>query len=220
MASTTIPTKDVDFNETQEVIATAALANATEWLLDSGWLNREFSPAREAWTAAWAAYQNPAERTPLITFEKNEKRSAYEKLLRVLVANLEANTRVTDDDRRAMGIPVRKTTHTPVPVPTSYPEIRVDTATIRCLTVHFRDAGSASAAKPHGVHGAEICWAMLDSPPADIENLTNSSFDTHTPFTLQFKESERGKTVYLCLCWENTRGEKGPWSEIVSAIIP
>jgi hypothetical protein len=31
---------------------------------------------------------------------------------------------------------------------------------------------------------------------------------------------QRGKTVYFALRWENTRGEKGPWSEIMSAIIP
>ncbi|MDR1339327.1 MAG: hypothetical protein LBK58_04670 [Prevotellaceae bacterium] len=44
--------------------------------------------------------------------------------------------------------------------------------------------------------------------------------DTHSPFELAFDESERGKMVYICLRGENTRGEKGPWSEIVKAVIP
>jgi hypothetical protein len=34
------------------------------------------------------------------------------------------------------------------------------------------------------------------------------------------EDTDRGKTVYFCLCWENNRGEKGPWSEIVFAVIP
>lgn len=38
--------------------------------------------------------------------------------------------------------------------------------------------------------------------------------------TLTFDENQRGKTVYFALRWENTRGEKGPWSQIVSSIIP
>jgi hypothetical protein len=30
----------------------------------------------------------------------------------------------------------------------------------------------------------------------------------------------RGKTVWFRLRWENNRGQKGPWSELYSAIIP
>jgi hypothetical protein len=92
---------------------------------------------------------------------------------------------------------------------------------IRRLTIHFYDQGSVkSKAKPAGQHGAEIRWAILDTPPVDVKELIHSSFDTRTPFTLEFEGHECGKTVYFCLCWENTRGEKGPWSKIVSAVIP
>ncbi|MDR0743629.1 MAG: hypothetical protein LBF05_04640, partial [Tannerella sp.] len=68
--------------------------------------------------------------------------------------------------------------------------------------------------------GVEIRWAILSAPPGSIDELIHSSFVIHTPFTLTFDESERGKKVYFILRWENTRGQKGPWSEIVSAVIP
>jgi hypothetical protein len=61
---------------------------------------------------------------------------------------------------------------------------------------------------------------VIDTPPTGVAALVNSSFDTRTPFTLEFDDAERGHTVYFCLRWENTRGEKGPWGEIVSAIVP
>jgi hypothetical protein len=83
-----------------------------------------------------------------------------------------------------------------------------------------RDNGSSSKAKPAGVHGVEIRWMFLEHPPVSVNELANSAFDTGTPFTLNFDESDRGKTVYFCLRWENSKGEKGPWGEIVSAIIP
>jgi hypothetical protein len=70
------------------------------------------------------------------------------------------------------------------------------------------------------VHGAEIVWAILPEPPKDISELIHSAFCTASPFRLEFKESDRGKTVYLCVRWENTTGEKGPWTAILSAIIP
>jgi hypothetical protein len=62
--------------------------------------------------------------------------------------------------------------------------------------------------------------AVLDTPPASRAELTQSSFDTHSPFRLTFDENQRGQALYYCLCWENTRGEKGPYSPIEKAIIP
>jgi hypothetical protein len=146
---------------------------------------------------------------------------AYEKALRVLVQILESNPRqVSDNDRRAMGIAIHDTTHTPVKPPKLYPEFMIDSSIIRCLIILFWDLGSKSKAKPYGVHGAEIRWAILDHPPASVEELVHSNFDIRSPFELMFDESERSKTGYLCLRWESTRGEKGPWREIVMAIIP
>jgi hypothetical protein len=120
----------------------------------------------------------------------------------------------------ALGFTKHSTSHTPAPVPTTYPELEIDSSVIRRLIVHFKDNGSASKAKPAGVHGTEIRWAILPASPTKISELSNSSFDTHTPYTLEFDESDRGKAVYICACWENTRGEKCPWSEIVSAFVP
>jgi hypothetical protein len=38
--------------------------------------------------------------------------------------------------------------------------------------------------------------------------------------TAGFIQEERGKTVYVAMCWQNEKGQKGPWSEIESAIVP
>jgi hypothetical protein len=131
------------------------------------------------------------------------------------------NHAVTNDDRNALGLPIHKTTRTPAPVAATYPDFDVDSGTIRRLTVDYYDQGSkTSKAKPAGQHGVEIRWAESDTPIVNVSELTNSAFDTRTPFTIEFTGDQRGKTVYICLCWENTRGEKGPWSEIVSAIVP
>ncbi|MDR1330864.1 MAG: hypothetical protein LBK07_02040 [Tannerella sp.] len=215
-----IPTKDTEFNERQEVITVKTKANITAWHINEPWYSSELTPAKSEWEKAWADYQDPGQRTRVITFTKREKRKAYEKLLRILVQMLESNPEVTDDDRRAMGIVIRDTTRTPVKPPKTYPAYSIDTSLIRCLIILFWDLGSKSKAKPRGIHGAEIRWVILDHPPMSVDELVHSSFDTRSPFELMFDESERGKSVYFCLRWENTRGEKGPWSEIVMAIIP
>jgi hypothetical protein len=48
----------------------------------------------------------------------------------------------------------------------------------------------------------------------------HSEFDTHSPYIFQFDLPDAGKRLYVCARWENTRGQKGPWSVIKNAIIP
>ncbi|MDR3235581.1 MAG: hypothetical protein LBT48_02500 [Prevotellaceae bacterium] len=163
---------------------------------------------------------NQATHTPVAVTAKREARDAAETGIRALLrAYVTNNPLVTDEDRTAMELPIHKTTRTHVPAPTRYPYFTVDSTVIRRLIIHFFDQETKKA-KPEGVHGVEIRWAIRDEPVSHLKELTNSSFDTRTPFTLEFDENERGKTVYFCLCWENTTGEKGPWSEIVNAIVP
>jgi hypothetical protein len=166
----------------------------------------------------------PATRTKAAVKDKNLARDALEKETRQAIKeHLNFNHLVTEVDRENLGLPIYKTTRDPSPVATTYPAGRADTSMLRRITIHFADQSDGeetARAKPVGQHGAEIRWAISDTPIVDVEDLTHSSFDTRTPFTLEFKGHERGKTIYFCLCWENTRGEKGPWSPIESAIIP
>ena len=86
---------------------------------------------------------------------------------------------------------------------------------IREIIVNFWIKGASHKAKPKGYDGAVIVWDVLDSPPARPDDLNR-----HTPYSLHFDESERGKTVYVALCWQNARGNIGQWSEILSAVVP
>jgi hypothetical protein len=87
---------------------------------------------------------------------------------------------------------------------------------VRRLKVHFRDLDSESKARPYGTNGAVIFYAVLDAPA----DLTHSVPATRTPHILEFTGQERGRTVYLAICRQNEKGEKGPPSEIESAIVP
>jgi hypothetical protein len=153
--------------------------------------------------------------------DRKEKADAVRTVVRNFVNEfLRFNSAVTDEDRVSLGLTVPDRKPTPSPVPGTYPVATVDTSIILRLTLHYQDINSLSRAKPDGVHGAEIRWSILDTPPTDTEDLVHSEFSTCSPVTFEFKEYLRGKTAYFRLCWENTRGQKGPWSEIISAIVP
>ena len=91
---------------------------------------------------------------------------------------------------------------------------------IRELVIDFWQQGSTHKAKPDGYDGAVIVWDVRDTAPTNADELMHHTMASRTPFTLHFEETERGKTVFVGLCWQNERGIIGAWSEFKSAIIP
>jgi hypothetical protein len=127
---------------------------------------------------------------------------------------------MTPEDKQVYGIRPRDAAQTGGSEPDSYPEAEPDTSVLRQITIRFWDSVTKKRGKPHGVHGAEIRWAILDHDPASVDELTNSDFDTASPFALKFDENQRGKRVYFCLRWETNTNLKGPYGEIYNAVIP
>jgi hypothetical protein len=178
-------------------------------------------PLQTEWDARYAAAANPDDRTHAQVTAKNEARKAFETALRNFIkAYITYNPKPTDAEREVMGLPVHKTTRTSVPPPSGYPGFKIDSSVIRRLSILFYDDANEHRAKPEGVHGAEIKWDFSDTPVVNPDKLVQSGFDTASPYTIEFAGEDRGRTVYIALRWENTHGEKGPWSEIVSAIVP
>ncbi|MDR2692266.1 MAG: hypothetical protein LBB73_08265 [Dysgonamonadaceae bacterium] len=187
------------------------------------WLDDVFDPACTTFMHAYEAWLNPATRTSLMATALASAEAAFTPLYRQLYTGfMKTSPLVTDEDLVAMGFPKRSGSgHTPVPPPDTVPAIEIRLPSPAVVEVHFRNVGTDKGhAKPKGVHGIELLWGILDTPPAGWEDLPKSSFDTHTPFRFSFKGEERGKILYLAGRWENTRGEKGPWGAIQSVIIP
>jgi hypothetical protein len=215
-----IPRNDAGFDLSQKKITNATDIYREKWNIDGPWYASHIPPKRITWEEAYQAYLDPAGRTIVNTVAKNEARKEYEPDIRKLVRMIEASPNVTVEDLKGMGLTIPTAGRTPAPVALTYPAAKVDTSTIKELKLYFHDQTSEHKAKPKGQHGAEMWWKVLETPPLNEKDLTNSTFGTNSPITLSFYENDRGKMVYYCLRWENTRGVKGPWSGISSAIIP
>jgi hypothetical protein len=216
-----IPGPDAKFNDWQQTLTTGVAPKAPAWNIPTDAV-AEVQAVKADWTTAYAAAIDPATRTKGVINAKIAARKTYEAALRKFIRTyLTYNPALTIKDRDDLGLPVHKTGRTPAPTAEAAPDCEVDTSVVGRLTFHFFEkGGKRGQAKPPGQHGGELAWAIRDTPPADWIDLTHSSFDTHSPLTLVFGMPDRGKTLYYALRWENTRGEKGPWSEIASAIIP
>jgi hypothetical protein len=214
-----IPGPDGQFQEWAKNFYAYALARHANWQAPSPQATLEAPLA--AFEAAFARCQNP-NRGKVDVLEKDEARKALVQASRAYYnAHIRFNPLVSDADRENMGFTIPDTTRSPSTPPATFPMAdRIDTGVLRQVTIHFRDNGSNHKAKPKGVHGCEVRWEILDAPPARVDTLTHSDFDTNTPVTLAFDESQRGKTLYFCLRWEGPTGLKGPYGEIHNAVIP
>jgi hypothetical protein len=214
-----IPASDALFHLWQGNLLGKLIANAVKWNIPDSVI-AALKALQAHWESAYAEAEDPATRTKGAVKEKQEARIAYEAELRkMLKAYVTYNPLIDDRQREEMGLPVHKTDHTPAPVASSAPWMKPDTSLLRHLTFDYGGT-ETSKAKPAGQHGLEMAWSVSTEKPAHVRDLTRSTFDTRSPLTLEFDEDDRGKTFWYAARWENTRGEKGPWSEIRSIIIP
>jgi hypothetical protein len=220
MSNDYIPASDGKFLVWVKTLFTAVEQNATLWNIDPANF-AQILIMITAFETALSKAENP-NRGKADVKAKNDARDALKKAVRKFAKeHLTFNSSISNEERERIGLPVYKTGRTPSPVAKDAPDTDIDTSQVGRLTVHFFERGSShKKGKPEGQHGAEIVWLVSDTPPTRWDELIHSGIDTNSPYTLVFENDQRGKTVYFAIRWENTRGEKGPWSSIMSAIIP
>ncbi|MDR2480844.1 MAG: hypothetical protein LBD07_00935 [Spirochaetaceae bacterium] len=215
-----LPSREQDLVDLAQKWA-AGLADSAK-ITAFGWKQAEAADALakvSAFLTARAAYEDVDSTANRMA--KDETKDAAKSAMREFAnSSIRYNKQMTDEDKLVYGIRPHDHTATPAGEPASFPEAEPDTSIIRQVTINFWDSATKKRGKPHGVHGAEIRWALLDHTPESVEKLTNSDFDTASPLTLKFDESQRGQRVYFCLRWETNTNLKGPFGEIYSAVIP
>jgi hypothetical protein len=202
----------------EQKTADSALGVGAEWkhipneALEA--LNDEYASWNTAYGLTLVAH------TPAETLGKQNAYKMASRHLRGFINQYLRFPPVTDMDRLALGI------RNPAVVRTSrkLPEEKVDfyfqLKDVQKIEVRFKVRGATSRAKPHGYHGAVIAWDLLDKPPTRHAELTRHVTATRTPYTLEFDEDDRGKTVYVAVCWQNAKGQNGSWTVMQSAIVP
>jgi hypothetical protein len=179
--------------------------------------------ALAAWNAQYPAHVKAQAAAEGARAAKDAARAALEKEVRPVTNFVQGYPKTTNADRAEMGITVRDTSPSPAPAPTSRPLTLVESA--QRLTHQLRlvdESTPTRRARPAGVLGAEVWVKLVDaeSPaPTDPAALTFLTMTTKPSFRAEFKAGEGGKTAVYMARWVNTRGEKGPWSEITTATV-
>jgi hypothetical protein len=217
-----IPRPDGDFS----AWVTNYYEAVKDWWVAQGLKESDLLPLQQAllaWIAAYPAHVAAQQRAEGARQAKDAARAALEKQVRPVTNFVQGYPKTTNADRAEMGITVRDTSPTPAPAPSSRPLALVESG--QRLTHQLRlvdESTPTRRARPAGVLGAEV-WVKLvdaDAPaPTDPAALTFLTMTTRPSFRAEFKAGEGGKTAVYMARWVNTRGEKGPWSEITTATV-
>lgn len=210
MANTYLPSKDAEllawsatFN-TYIAINQAAVGLTIEQTV-------AYDAAQTDYASAYELVQDRVTRSPANIEDKNVKKRALIELTREFVNIVQANPGTTDTMRSAMGITVRDSTPTPVPVPGEPPTIDITGVSGFTIKLRLHNGDSTRRAKPNGVKGATLFSYVGEEPPTDLAawkfegNVTRTITSVTMPGTV-----EPGSKVWLTAFWFNTRAESGP----------
>jgi len=213
-----VPSNAAQFNRFMINLLDYVSAKSGEWTNIPEERIEELGAVFNIFAAAFEATQGP--HNPAQTLARQEAQAECTRVLRQFVNQFLRFPPVTNVDRLEMGVPNHDVIRTDHKVVTEIVDFVIHLSSIRELVIDFWIQGADHKAKPHGYDGAVIIWGLRDTPPAAPEELEHHIMASRTPFTLHFEETERGKTVYVGLAWQNERGILGQWSEYKSAIIP
>jgi hypothetical protein len=219
MSSDYVPKKDAEFVEWSRFLLSFVNAHISSYSIPPTAMEPILT-LQSSFEDAYSTYENP-NHGKVDVLRKNETRNVFKKALRNFNNSyLIYNPKVSDEDKKEMGLPLHDKTPTPIPTPSTHPIIKVERSQNHDeVILHLRDSKSGRRAKPNGVIGAVVYWLVSDTPIVDPEELKRSELVTRYTHIQQFPTSERGRNVYFAARWQNAKGEKGPWSDIVVADI-
>ncbi|MDR0723245.1 MAG: hypothetical protein LBF75_10745 [Treponema sp.] len=178
-------------------------------------------------TAKVAAYERIYEaakgenRTKALMLEKNETRDALKSDLRNIKNKyIDYNDEVTVPDRERLGLPLRNRHHRSKPKPVSRPTLEVLPTNNRQHTAIAINQGTGKKTKPEDAYGVRYVWEIRDTAPANANELRHSVFRRKTQEVFDYNEEDQWKKVFYAACYENAKGETGPWSDMIEEIIP
>jgi hypothetical protein len=214
-----MPSNSDAFDILQNNVYNSVVLNSDRWGISQEAII-ELDPPRDRWILAISTFNNLATRTPAATQEKNDAQKGYTSDLRMFIqGHLMHNKSVTDADRRDMGLPVYDKTKTHAPVPDTRPTLSVDFSQVGRHKIRVRNEDSNSSARPKGAVGFEL-WSFVGDSEPQFDKMKLTGVIMRSSHVLDYASSDRGKRVWYVARWVNSRGDKGPRSEIIFAIIP
>jgi len=144
--------------------------------------------------------------------------------------------KLTDADFATLGLKPKKTFLSLIPVPTDIAHGSVELS-IRYELVVVSEIIVGAHSDTRANHGVRIFYGVetgnpeaqsaltgkhyyLGAAPHSPDQLTENEFASTKRHAITFPTEDSGKTAWFALRVENSKGKRGPWGEMFSAVIP
>jgi hypothetical protein len=194
----------------------------------------ELSAAAAAYASALATVNEPGTRTRVTVAEKDSARAVLVPLLRAAARRARAQSGLSAAQLQAMGLPQRTPAVQRSPAPQSMPTLYLAAIGGRRHELRLVDSQAHTRkALPRGAAGAQVFYFVTDyrqpgiSPgaaddrtiPTDLSRWRFAGLATKSDFTVHYDAEDIGKTAHLRAVWFNRKGETGPASDEITAMI-
>jgi hypothetical protein len=190
-----------------------------------GWNEAEITAASTAITkfhGARNAYANDNSTGNRIS--KDEAKVVSVDAMRTFAnTSIRFNQKMSGEYKNIFGVDEKDMTYTSHEAPKEQPSLQVENTRVRFQhQLRALNQETGATGKPADAYGVRYSWQVSAAPgerPAKGEDLPKTKFSRKTTITITHTEAEKGKAVYYAACYENAKGESGPWSLIEEAII-
>ena len=162
---------------------------------------------------------DPETRGERTVFLKNQAKNALVEATRQIARQIGNTISVTNDQRQALGLPVRTGGRSPIPAPKGAPILKSARVDGRTVTIELLQ-GASRRGKPAGVAGAMVFTFVGPVAPAGMEQWQFAGNVTRPTVDLPFGTSATGDTVHITAYWTNAKGESGPAARVLTINLP
>ncbi len=220
MSDDLIPKNDDAFNKLQAQFVGAVAADAAGYGIPAADVT-QMQADQTTWNTAYPAHVKAQEDAKTAAEKKNAVRTKLETDIRGAAKKINGTPGVDNALRVSAGLKAHATTRTPVAVPSTKPIGRTEPDSHYTIALHIADELTPKrAARPAGARLCQVWMHVGDPAPADPTGFAFVRNVTRTPYLDVHPAADAGKSVYYLLRWENSKGEPGPWSDVVTAKVP
>lgn len=181
---------------------------------------QNYAIKQQAFAEAFVAVQSNSSNSTSAVSLKEERRIVLERETRRIVRMVKGQMTVTDEMRINVGLKPNARRRQHVPVPGFAPKLTVKNGGGTVLGIELLDAETNRIALPRDVRHAYVMTYIGEHPPADVGRWSHLTTTFKARFEARFhRDLPPGTTIWLTACWQNPRGQRGPWSEPVRTRI-
>ena len=216
------PAQQSDFFSFERNAYKIIFPNAEAWNISLARLTT-YTKLVDEFEKTYIIADNIESQNPLATRARNAAAELLkEALSEIYEKNIVYNDAVSADMKAALHIHyIEGNGGTILPAPRTTPIVSLKSKEISILHFYFSDTATPSThAKPAGVAFCEFVYKMELPAPETQKDCFDRLYIPRSNFLIVFEQEQRGQKIFGFARWVNKNSKFGPWSDLITAIVP